>query len=326
MTPPSPTPILDVGWWVRLCSNVMKCNRRLRGFAAAAALGMAGLATACVGDPTSLGGPLGSGAWGTTGDPQAGDSQADQPSGSGSVMTTGADDADSTANPTTFNPPPSDTGDDADSGGTTHGIEPLPATTGGPTDASEILFINFDGVTLVPGKYDNASNDQAALAVSMDTPLAPYGNGPKRQLVMAQLEDHWAPLGVMVTDTRPQYGAYAMVVVTPTNPLPNGNVWGLASQDCDDANPRSVGIAVAGPGDGRSADATAVLVSHMAGHGYGLDHVDADDIMNVQALAGRTFVDACLPVLGETMCQGHGVACPAGQQNSAAELAARFDP
>lgn len=155
--------------------------------------------------------------------------------------------------------------------------------------------------------------------------MAPYGEGPKRIAVMDALLELWAPFDVGITDERPLSGDYAMVVVTPTNPL-GGGVLGVAGEDCGDANPRSVGLAFAGSNDALSAEITAIAISHSAGRGYGLENVEGEAIMGGFAIEGAQFVDECLTLLATPLCPGHVEHCPEGQQNSFEELSTLFPP
>jgi len=217
--------------------------------------------------------------------------------------------------------------DDTSAGGTTMGDDDESgsgsSTTGEPGDTAGVLFINFDGLTFTDGPND-ATIDQAAIAGSFGgMALAPYGEGPKRDEVMANLVGIWAPFDIAITQTRPKAGDYAMIVVSPTNPF-GGGVLGIASQDCGDTNPRSVGVTFASIGDALSAELTAIVISHEAGRGYGLENVQGMDIMSALAKSGVGFADQCLPFAGESQCVGHDAYCDPGQQNSFAEISAKY--
>ena len=270
------------------------------------------IVTACSGNPTSLGEPDTEGG-STSG---AVDTGRDPGATSSTAPTAGGNDgtADSGSNTTSGNPPDPTTG-------STDTDDP-PATTGDPGDAA-ILYINFEGATLTPGA-DDSSLDQASIASAFNgAPLAPYGRGPKRAAVLMAITDLWAPFNVFVTDTRPRSGDYAMVVVTPTNPIGGGSA-GISGQDCGDQNPRTVGAAFASVNDTLSVDLTANFISHIAAHGYGMDHVDGPDVMNQTPAENFTFNDQCMPITAPGSCGGHEAFCPPGQQNTFAELADLF--
>ncbi|MEM7152545.1 MAG: hypothetical protein AAF799_06875 [Myxococcota bacterium] len=275
------------------------------------------LVCACVNEPTSLGEQESEG----EGSGTAAGTTEDDPSASGPMDGTGA--VDGTGAATTD---VSTTSAEAESTSGETESDTDTASTGEPDDppmAAAIVFVNFDGVTLSAG-VDDATMDQSALAGSFDgMPLAPYGEGPKRAQIMAALADDWAPFDVAVTDVRPASGDYAMIVVTPTNPIGMG-VLGVASQDCGDINPGSVGMVFASADDALSATLTATVISHEAGRGLGLENVVAmGAIMNTTASENGSFMDACHDLQGDPACD-HTAFCPAGQQNSHAELSALF--
>lgn len=195
-------------------------------------------------------------------------------------------------------------------------------TTGLPDDPPPILFINFAGPVVSPGDDDATLNQSEVAGAFMGDALLPYGDGPKRTEVMQQLQEQWAPFHVEVTDQRPVRGDYAMVVVTPTNPIERGAL-GISSQDCDDMNPRSVGFTFASIDDELDALTTATAISHVAGRGYGLERVTGLDIMNPTISGQPGFADQCLPLVDLPACS-HLAPCPPGAQNSFAELSERL--
>lgn len=278
---------------------------------------------ACTAEPTSLGDPDSedgtSGSNGSTDDDPTATSGAsmDGP-GTGSQSGTGSSDAGTSSGGSIFTTTdPTATATDEGSGDSSETDE--------PGDAATVLFVNFDGPTLTAG-IDDATIDQASVAGSFSgMPLDPFGDGPKRDDIMTRLDEIWAPFDVAITDTRPASGDYAMIVVTPTNPF-GGGVLGIASQDCGDANPTSVGMVFSGIGDAYSASLVATVISHEAGRGYGLENVDAPgDVMSQFAEEVASFLDQCRPLVGMPTCNAeHEVFCPAGQQNGFAELSAAF--
>ena len=273
---------------------------------------------ACTADPTSLGDPDSEDGTGTSN----GSTDADPTATSGASMDgpgSGSQSGAGTTSAGTY------------SGGSISTTDPS-ATDDGSSDSSEtdepgepaaVLFINFDGATLTAG-VDDATIDQASAAGSFSgMPLDPFGDGPKRDDIMTRLGEIWAPFDVGVTETRPASGDYAMIVVTPTSPI---GALGLASLDCGDANPTSVGIVFIGIDDPYSADFVATFISRQAGRGYGLENVDAPgDVMAQFPEDAASFIDQCQPLTGPPGCSAeHEAFCPAGQQNGFAELSAAF--
>lgn len=276
------------------------------------------LILACTGEPISLGDD-GSGADASGADASGGaTSGSEGPVVTGSTSLRASGSGDTGAASTVGG---SGSGDRPDGGSIGDGT-----TTGPPPGDPTVLFVNFDGVTLFGDIDDDATLDQALLAKTFSGfPLQPYGVGSKRDQIMLELAEDWAPFNVAVTQTRPTEGDYAMVVVTPTNPF-GDEFLGAASQDCGDINPRSVGIVFAEEGDTLSASLTATAIGHQAGRGYGLESVStAGDIMASIAGEDAAFLDVCLPGAEVFSCGAtHAIYCPLDQQNSYAELWALF--
>ncbi|MEM7160409.1 MAG: hypothetical protein AAF799_46660 [Myxococcota bacterium] len=268
---------------------------------------------ACNNDATSLGDPV---ATGSTTAAETGSDGSTGPGASGPVDGSGSQGGEGSTSTT----PPMDT---SDSGSATSAGEDSSGSSGAPSDAAMIIFVNFDGVLLTPGA-DDATNDQASLAGMFEgQPAAPYGDGPKRDDVMDALAEDWAPFDVAVTDERPAEGDYAMVVVTPTNPFAPSA--GVALSDCDDANPNNVGLVFASIDDGAPAVFTASSISRIAARGLGLDNVDLPgDMMNSTGIDDGEFIDTCAPLVGAGCLAQHETQCPPGEQNSFAEIQARF--
>ena len=232
--------------------------------------------------------------------PVGGDSTG---AGAGSQSTTA-----STADGTT-----SDDGDSSD------GQVPDPEDTGEFGEPASILFVNFDGVTLEFG-LDDATTNTSEIASRFDgVPLAPFGEGPKRAEVMERLAEIWAPFNVELTEFRPVTGEYGMIVVTPSNPFGETTL-GVASQDCGNENPNSVGFTFSSANDQISADVVALAISHSAGRGYGLESVEGEDLMAGMPIPGIMFTEPCLPLSVQPLCPQHEKFCPQGQQSSAIEL------
>lgn len=270
----------------------------------------------CVADPTSLGDPP---ATETSSDPGTthGD---DDPGATGQVITAGdgsTSTSDGEPSTTTSDDDPSTTTSDA-STSTDDGN-----TTGDPLDAAMVIFVNFDGVVLTPAPVDDATLDQSVLGDDVGMPLASYGVGPKRDEVMAFMAEYWAPFDVGVTSTRPASGDYTMIVVTPTNPF--GGAGGIAPLDCDNANPRTVGLVFGSIDDGMAAADVAAVITHVVADGMGLEHTEGGGFTDLFSFADYSFIDACVPIVGEPFCVAqHAPFCPPGQQNAFAELSAWY--
>ncbi len=221
------------------------------------------------------------------------------------------------------------TGDMAESSGggdSTGTDDPTTGTddSGGSTDAALVLYVNFDGADLDAGADDAPAN--TTQIGEMTTPLQPFGNGPKRDAVLARVIEHWAPYDVVVTDTAPSRGPYTMAVVTPTNPF-GGGVQGISPLDCGDVLPSNVVFAFGSEAGEANAEAVANSVSRQVGAAVGLTHVDAPgDVMNAFGSdAPATFTDECAPLSSGDQCATPPApGCGAGTQNSHAYLLDRF--
>lgn len=175
---------------------------------------------------------------------------------------------------------------------------------------TNVLFVNYDGATLMKGEQDDAATNTTVFAEFVGT-YAPYGDGSKRAASLQAVRANWARYAVNVVDVRPTDGAYTMCVTTPTNPFGDG-VLGAAPPDCDDETASSVVLVFHGVEDEYSAVAQATTISHEIAHSYGLEHVDQpEDIMNPNVVGmDPAFLDECLPLVGA----GSPIRCVAQHQ------------
>jgi hypothetical protein len=146
------------------------------------------------------------------------------------------------------------------------------------------LWVDLDGATITAGGDDAAAGSSAlgSAAVPAFDPavVAPDVSAASvRAVLIDRVRTLYRPFDLDVVDARPSSGDYARVVVggTPavlTPPAPAMSV-GLATLDCPDANPRSVGFAFAATVTPKFGGvvALAATIAHEAGHGYGLEHV-----------------------------------------------------
>ncbi|WP_272084911.1 Ig-like domain-containing protein [Nannocystis bainbridge] len=193
---------------------------------------------------------------------------------------------------------------------------------------SRVFFLNYDGVSLAQGEQDDATTDTTMFAEFV-ADYAPYGLGSKRDASLQAVLADWAAYDVTITDVRPQAGAYAMSVNSPTNPFGDG-VTGASALDCDDGVASSVVLAFHGADDEFSAAAQATTISHELAHSYGLEHVaEPEEIMN-PTLVGvdASFRDECLALTGggPLHCEQHRRFCDDGRQNAHQELLWLFGP
>jgi hypothetical protein len=94
--------------------------------------------------------------------------------------------------------------------------------------------------------------------------------------------------------------------------------------DCDNANPRTIGMVFGSIDDGLPAEDVAAVIAHVTADGMGLEHTEGGGLTD-PTLGGYSFVDACVPIMNAPACPGqHAPFCPAGEQNAFAELSAWF--
>lgn len=204
---------------------------------------------------------------------------------------------------------------------------PRPTAGGQPPPA--IIFVNFDGATLMMGG-DNSQMDSSEI---YGGEFLPYGAGEKRAAVMQATRADWVPFNIDVVDVRPEAGNYTMNMTGPTNFVGPG-VLGIAPLDCrNQGNPNNVTYAFHSVDDGFDAATTATTIGQEVAHSFGLEHVDEPgDILNpVNAGGDPSFIDECLPLTGGgggAFCaEQHTQFCADGQgQNSFQELLEIFGP
>jgi hypothetical protein len=197
-----------------------------------------------------------------------------------------------------------------DSAGTDGPAESSGSTSGDNAECGQVIFLNFDGVTLVPGG-DDATDNRSPLVVE-ETVLAPYA-GDDRGEILAVVEDQWAPFDVCIVDERPGEGPYTMAVVTPTNIL-GETIWGTAVLDC---NGWGSNITLTFPGMwATSPTAIANIVSADLAPTFGVERTVGGEGITCGALCNglddvREFADACEVMRGA----GPNMSCPTLDQS-----------
>ena len=199
------------------------------------------------------------------------------------------------------------------------GAAPVAKADGEPT----VLFLNFDGGTLVAGNEDSRSNVTTIGMLAGD--YAEYGDdAAKREAVIQAVRDDWYPYNVAITDERPDGGEYVMCMVGPSDVYPSSTL-GIAPLDCGNrGTPNNITFAFHSADDSHGAAATATTISQEIAHAFGLEHVsDPDDIMNPYNVGGDpSFTDDCIAIVGEPECPDQHVrSCEASSiQNAHREL------
>jgi hypothetical protein len=162
---------------------------------------------------------------------------------------------------------------------------PPPGSARAALAGAHVLFLDFAGASIAAGASDDAVAGVSALGSAVvpafDAAIvAPALAAPLVERVLVdRVRTLYARFDLDVVTSAPASGDYARVLVGGTRtvlspPAPAGSA-GIASLDCPDANPRSVGFAFsdeAAPQFGGPV-ALAATIAHEAGHGYGLEHV-----------------------------------------------------
>jgi MYXO-CTERM domain-containing protein len=193
-----------------------------------------------------------------------------------------------------------------------------------------VLYLNFDGATLVAGSEDARGNVTTIATLEGEFPEYGDADGTKREAVIQAVREDWGPYNVIITDERPDGGEYVMCMVGPSDAYPS-NTLGIAPLDCDDAGTRNnITFAFHGVDDGHTAAQTATTISQEIAHSFGLEHVDdPSDIMNpYNTGTDPSFTDDCISVVGEPECdEQHVRSCGStSRQSSHFELVDLIGP
>lgn len=145
-----------------------------------------------------------------------------------------------------------------------------------PLDDTQVIYVNFDGVTVADCPDEtycsDAPNNRSSIIDSFfgEESIAwePYNHPSGRQVVMDELHDAFAPYDVQFTTDRPSSGPYTMLVVASNSEFDG---LGVAPLDCD--NRWATNIAFVYRADEFAPSQIANAAVHELGHSFGLAHV-----------------------------------------------------
>ena len=201
--------------------------------------------------------------------------------------------------------------------------------------AKRVVYLNTDPVTLVDSAGQDPTMNSFSATGFSPGPISgwPGLSDDQKQELLWLMKEAAVPFDIEFVLERPAQGTYDMLVFgTDTDesalfPDPGcSTAVGLA--DCDDANAENVSFLFYGcmsANDQMDMRKVAFNGFTALGFSWGLEQVNAAaQIMGSFAFNGLKFGDSCANLLGASQC-GH-VGCPAGQQNSTADLNDRIGP
>jgi hypothetical protein len=166
-----------------------------------------------------------------------------------------------------------------------------PAAPGGP----HVLWLNFDGGMVVRGNCSNAlSSPPCSFIPSVSSCNYPvYTNSFRKPMIIALVQQYYAPFNVQVVTTKPTSGTYAMVFVGPGSTCvgaPQGAA-GVGPLDCGNTNEPDVTFAFTDAFDGdtntaRAVHNIAVTIGQESAHAYGLGHTNNRNDIQYPAVSG----------------------------------------
>jgi hypothetical protein len=203
-----------------------------------------------------------------------------------------------------------------------------PVELGQPT----ILYVNFDGAVLREGCGNDAHFDCSTLSDTFGGYVGPFGGSQsQRNAIIQATRNDLVDFGVVVVGNRPPDDVeYSMVLY---GDIGSQSFAGVAPYiDCGNAFPSDTSFSAAFT----SANTGSTVILQEAAHTWGLEHVNhTEDILHpiAEGVSPR-FRDECLKIVANTnleespgSCNAvHQEFCPAGFQNSHAEMFYLFGP
>ena len=221
---------------------------------------------------------------------------------------------------------------------TSTGGESSSSSTGDPLAAcAQIIYLNFEGVTLEQWDNPDSAAENMVQSSSMAREYEPYSGGDNAE-ILAAMQGHFSPFNVCLVEERPTDLDYTMIVFSDTDP--GMGLQALTVQDCGNTNRNNI-VAIFALDWAVSPRVIANVATANVGATFGLDfhQTNDEDLACYEApdplgeeLCGdysnqRTFIDSCIDLSGTNICfEQHAAVCGGGSQNAFAELEALFGP
>lgn len=168
-----------------------------------------------------------------------------------------------------------------------------PLNSVGPARMPQVVFINFDGVTIngCEGCSDARVNKSFAIVRKFNLQQVVFprygGSAADKAFIVDKMKAAFAPYDVDITTTRPASGHYTMVIVSPYS-WPKWH--GFAPLDCNNDNPNDIAFVF---NIGKSSpQRISQYVAHELGHSFGLAHVVSSKAYMEWTSVGPSFTTA----------------------------------
>jgi hypothetical protein len=218
-----------------------------------------------------------------------------------------------------------------DSGGEASAEETTFAIASAAAKPTQVIFLNRAGRTYTGGSNDSERGTSSIVGSrggSVTVPPAPFSD-PQWTQIVGCVQKEYADYNVVITDKRPQSGAYVEAAVGGLSSLLGlgASVSGISPMRCGTI-PRSVAFVFADhPALKRSVEETCITIAHEVGHSVGLEHspIAADPMTYLRFNGHKTFQDQ-VSQCGTGQDAAQPCQCNNGTQNTVQRLLTNLGP